>query len=55
MAMRPAWAHLEPDGLVPAIVTEASPGSSTITVAARRTRIERSRRDSSDLARAPTR
>ena len=33
MAMRPAWAHLEPDGLVPAIVTEASPGSSTITVA----------------------
>ena len=33
MAMRPAWAHLEPDGLVPAIVTEASPGSSSITVA----------------------
>jgi len=33
MAMRPAWAHVEPDGLVPAVVTEASPGSGTITVA----------------------
>ena len=33
MAMRPSWAHLEPDGLVAAVVTEASPGSGTITVA----------------------
>src|SRR4029079_4226003 len=33
MAMRPAWTHLEPDGLVAAAVTEASPGSGTVTVA----------------------
>lgn len=33
MAMRPTWAHLEPDGAVAAVVTEASPGSGTITVA----------------------